>query len=169
MSWRFTRWMLVATFANYSKNIALYEISRECVLLKSIISHTQNACHLAPITNSLIVLFEDNPTYVVQFKWGWDIKRDKIKNISFFFARELQKSRQVDVKQIYLAKNLADLFTKLLPISTFEKLVYGIDMRWRFYFLGGANFLEFSTLYSFFLLISFFLLNFSNKRFLTRQ
>ena len=40
-----------------------------------------------------------------------------------------KKSQQVDVKQILFTNNLVDLFTKSLLISTFEKLVYGIDMQ----------------------------------------
>ena len=47
----------------------------------------------------------------------------------FFYTHELQESQQDDVKQILSADNLADLFTKALPTSTFKKLVYGIGMR----------------------------------------
>ena len=56
---------------------------------------------------------------------------DKTKHISpkFFYTHELQESRQIDVKQIQSINNLADLFIKSLPTSTFEKLVYGIGMR----------------------------------------
>ena len=56
---------------------------------------------------------------------------DKTKYIlpKFFYYHELQENRQVNVKQIRSTNNLANLFTKSLPISTFEKLVYGIGMR----------------------------------------
>ena len=59
------------------------------------------------------------------------IKEDKTRHISpkFFYTHELQESRQVDIKQIRFANNLTDLFTKALPTSTFEKLVYDIGMR----------------------------------------
>ena len=68
---------------------------------------------------------------LVLHKLGGYIKEDKTKHISlkFFYTHELQESRQVDVKQIHSTDNLADLFTKALPTSTFEKLVYGISMR----------------------------------------
>ena len=54
------------------------------------------------------------------------IKRDKTKHIlpKFFYTYEPQESRQVDVKQIRFPDNLADLFTKSLSTSTFEKQVY---------------------------------------------
>ena len=48
---------------------------------------------------------------------------------NFFYTHELQESQQIDVKQIQSINNLADLFTKSLPTSTFEKLVYVIGMR----------------------------------------
>ena len=85
---------------------------------------------MTPVNNSLIIIYEDNTICVAQVKERY-IKEDKIKHISpkFFYTHELQESRQVDVKQICYADNFADLFTKSLPISTFEKLVYGISMK----------------------------------------
>ena len=85
---------------------------------------------MTPINSSHIIIYEDNVACVAQVM-GRYIKRDKTKHISpeFFYTHELQESRQVDVKQIHSADNLADLFTKSLPTSTFEKLVYGIGIR----------------------------------------
>ena len=39
ISWRATKKSLVATSSNHSKIIALYEVGRECVWLRSIITH----------------------------------------------------------------------------------------------------------------------------------
>ena len=77
----------------------------------------------------LTQIFEDNTTCIAQVRGGY-IKGDRIKHISpkFFYTHELQQSRQIDVKQIQSADNLADLFTKTLSTSTFEKLVYGIGI-----------------------------------------
>ena len=74
-------------------------------------------------------IFEDNAACIAQVREGY-IKGDATKHISpkFFYTHELQQSRRVDVKQIQFTDNLADLFTKALPTSTFEKLVYGIGM-----------------------------------------
>ena len=59
------------------------------------------------------------------------IKGDRTKHISpkFFFMHELQKNDTIDVQQIRASDNLADLFTKVLPTSTFENLVHKIGMR----------------------------------------
>ena len=77
-----------------------------------------------------IPIFEDNAAFIAQVRGGY-IKGDRTKHISpkFFYTHELQQSRQIDVKQIRSTDNLADLFTKTLSTSTFEKFVYGIGMR----------------------------------------
>ena len=130
ISWRSTKKSLVATSSNHSKIIALYEAGRECVWLRSVITHIHNSCCLTPVTNSPTIIYEDNAACVAQVRGGF-IKGDRTKHISpkFFYTHELQESRQIDVKQIQSINNLADLFTKSLPTSTFEKLVYGIGMR----------------------------------------
>ena len=66
---------------------------------------------MTPINNSPTIIYEDNAAYVAQVKGGY-IKVDKTKHISskFFYTHELQESRQVDVKQIRSADNLADFF-----------------------------------------------------------
>ena len=69
---------------------------------------------------------------LLSLKLKGDISKETKPNIflpKFFYTHELQQSRQIDVKQIRSIDNLADLFTKTLPTSTFEKLVYGIGMR----------------------------------------
>ena len=121
---------LVATSSNHSEIIALYEAGRECVRLRSIITHIHNSCCSTPVTNSPTIIYEDNVACVAQVRGGY-IKGDRTKRISpkFFYTHELQESRQIDVKQIQSINNIVDLFTKSLPTSTFEKLVYGIGMR----------------------------------------
>ena len=49
----------------------------------------------------------------------------RTKHISpkFFYTHELQKDGEIDVQQIRSNDNLADLFTKALPSTTFKKLV----------------------------------------------
>ena len=130
ISWRSKKQSLVATSSNHSEIIALYEAGRECVWLRSIITHIHNSCCLTSITNSSTIIYEDNSACVAQVRGGY-IKGDRTKHISpkFFYTHELQESRQIDVKQIQSINNLVDLFTKSLPTSTFEKLVYGIGMR----------------------------------------
>ncbi|KAL9165045.1 hypothetical protein ABFS82_06G145300 [Erythranthe guttata] len=130
ISWRSTKQTLVATSSNYSEIIALDEAGRECVWLRSVISHIRNSCQLYPVTNTPTVIYEDNAAYIAQPR-GRYIKCDRTKHISpkFFHTHELQKNGEIDVRQVRSCDNLADLFTKSLPTSTFEKLVYAIGMR----------------------------------------
>ena len=79
--------------------------------------------HMAKIDDSKeITLIEDNPINVACIA---QIKGDRTKHISlnFFYTHELQKSGEIDVQQIWSSDNLADLFMKSLPTSTFKKLI----------------------------------------------
>ena len=75
-------------------------------------------------------MYEDNAACIAQLKGGY-IKGDRTKHISpkFFFRHDLQQNGEIEVQQIRSSDNLADLFTKALPTSTFEKLRYKIGMR----------------------------------------
>ena len=74
-------------------------------------------------------MHEDNAARIAQLKGGY-IKGDRTKHISpkFFFTHDLQQNGEIEVQQIRSIDNLADLFTKTLPTSTFEKLRYKIGM-----------------------------------------
>ncbi|CAM9003245.1 unnamed protein product [Rhodiola kirilowii] len=130
ISWRSTKQTLTATSSNHAEILALHEASRECVWLRSLIHHIRGSCDLSINKESPIVLFEDNAACIAQIKNGY-IKGDRTKHISpkFFFTHELHKNGDIDVCQIRSCDNLADLFTKALPTTPFEKLVYKIGMR----------------------------------------
>ena len=130
ISWLSTKKTLTATSSNHSEIIALHEPSRECVWLRSVVHHIRNACGLPLITSIPTKIYEDNVVCIEQIKEGY-IKGDRTKHISpnFFFTHELQKSHEIEVKQIRSSDNVADLFTKSLPSSTFKKLTYDIRMR----------------------------------------
>ena len=74
-------------------------------------------------------MYEDNAACIAQLRGGY-IKGDRTKHISlkFFFTHDLQQNGEIEVQQILSSDNLADLFTKALPTSTFEKLRYKIGM-----------------------------------------
>ena len=76
------------------------------------------------------IVYEDNAACIVQLKEGY-IKEDKAKHISpkLFFMHDLQQNGNINVQQIRSSDNLAYLFIKSLPTSTFKKLVYKIGMR----------------------------------------
>ena len=58
------------------------------------------------------------------------MKGERTKHIApkFFYIHELQKSGDIDVKQIQSCDNLADVFIKPLPTVTFKKTVHNIGM-----------------------------------------
>ena len=76
------------------------------------------------------IIFEDNAAYVVQMESGY-IKSNLMKHITpkLFYPHELQKNGEIKILQTKSCDNLADLFTKSLPYSTFHKYVEGICMR----------------------------------------
>jgi hypothetical protein len=130
ISWRSVKQTLVATSSNYSEIIAIHEVSRECIWLRSLIQHIREKCGLFTIKNSPTILYEDNAACITHIRGGY-IKDDRTKHISlkFFYTHELQKGGSIDMKQIQSSDNLTDLFTKTLPTVTFKKLVNNIGMR----------------------------------------
>ena len=106
---------MVVTLSNHLEILAIYEISCECVWLRSIIQHIQESYELSSIKSDLIILFKDNITCIVQITWGY-IKGDRTKHISpkFVYTHELQKSSEINVQQIRSSDNLTCLFTKSL-------------------------------------------------------
>ena len=58
------------------------------------------------------------------------IKSNINKHISpkLFYPHELQQKGEIDILKTKSCDNLADLFTKSLPTSSFEKCVKGIGM-----------------------------------------
>ena len=119
-----------ATSSNHVEIIAIHEASRECVWLGSVIQHICENCGLSSIKNSPMILYEDNAAFITQIKGGY-IKGNRTKHIApkFFYTHELQKSGNIDIKQIRSCDNLADMFTKPLPTTTFKKKVHNIGMR----------------------------------------
>ena len=70
-----------------------------------------------------------NATCVVQMETGY-IKSNITKHIArkLFYPHELQQHGEINILQTKSCDNLADLFTKSLPYSTFFKCVEGIGM-----------------------------------------
>ena len=124
ISWRSVKQTMVAISSNNSEILAMYEASRECVWLRSMIQHVRESCGLSSIKNNPTVLYEDNAACIAQIKGGY-IKGNRTKHISskFFYTHELQKDGEIDVQQIRSNDNLTYLFTKALPSATFKKLV----------------------------------------------
>ena len=67
----------------------------------------------------------------VSYKSKEDISKEIELNTltqSYFNTHELQKSGEINVQQIHSNDNIAYLFTKSSPTSTFKKLIYNIGM-----------------------------------------
>ena len=77
-----------------------------------------------------IILYEDDAACIAQLKRGY-IKSDRTKHISpkLFFTHDLEENGDICIQKIQSSENPADLFTKALPTSTFEKFVRKIGMR----------------------------------------
>ena len=98
--------------------------------MRSVIQHIRENYGLSSIINSATILYEDNAACITQIRGSY-IKGDRTKHIApkFFYTHELQKSGNIDIKQIRSCDNLADTFTKPLPIAIFKKMVHNIGMR----------------------------------------
>jgi len=93
------------------------------------INHIQKSCGF-DIIETPTVIYEDNAACVAQMQVGY-VKNNMTKHIApkFFYPHELQKQGEVNILQTKSCDNLADLFTKSLPATTFNKCVHGIGMR----------------------------------------
>ena len=130
ISWKSIKETMAATSSNHAELLAIHEASRECVWLRSIIQHIRQSCGLSKVTDGPTILFEDNSACIKQLKEGY-IKGDRTKHIlpKFFYTHELQENGDIEVQQVRSSDNLADILTKSLPTSTFERLRNNIGMR----------------------------------------
>jgi hypothetical protein len=92
-------------------------------------NHIIQSCGIGALETPTII-FEDNLVCVTQMESGY-IKSNITKHIipKLFYHRKLQKNGEIEILQTKSCDNLADLFTKSLPYSTFHKCVEGIGMR----------------------------------------
>jgi hypothetical protein len=93
------------------------------------INHIQKSCGLN-VADTPTIIYEDNAACVAQMHIGY-VKSNRTKHIApkFFYPHELQKSGEITILHARSCDNLADLFTKSLPASSFHKYIYGIGMR----------------------------------------
>ncbi|KAD6796073.1 hypothetical protein E3N88_06969 [Mikania micrantha] len=85
---------VTTTLSNHADLIALYDVGRECVWLRSMINHIQQACGLEEIKKDPTIIYEDNAACIAQIKEGY-IKGDRTKHISpkLFSMHDLQKDK----------------------------------------------------------------------------
>jgi hypothetical protein len=97
----------------------LYDAARECAWLRRVIKP-----HLG------FIWYKDNVACIAQTQSGY-MKSNVTKHITpkHFCPHELQVNGEISILQIKSCDNLADLFTKSLPYSTFSKCVANIETR----------------------------------------
>ncbi|GJX08082.1 secreted RxLR effector protein 161-like protein [Tanacetum coccineum] len=119
-----------ATSSNHSKILAIHEASRECLWLRSVTQHIRKLCGISLGQESPTIVHEDNSTCIALLKDEY-IKGDKTKHIlpKFLFTHDLHKSGDIIVQKVRLSDNQANLFTKALPTTTSNMLVYDTGMR----------------------------------------
>jgi hypothetical protein len=93
------------------------------------IDHIQISYGLNAIESPKII-YEDNAACVAQIQMGY-IKTNYTKHIppKLFYPHELQESGKISILRINSCDNLINLFTKSLPLATFDKYVKDIDMQ----------------------------------------
>ena len=118
----------MATSSNHAELIALYEASRECVLLRFMIGKLQED-FLNDTTRASTTIYEDNDACINQVREEY-IRGDRTKHLSpkLFFAHDLQKDKKIKVQEIQSCENPVDLLTKSRPSKQFEYLVRKIGM-----------------------------------------
>jgi hypothetical protein len=93
------------------------------------INHIERSCGLGS-SESPTIIYEDNVACISHMQTGY-IKSNITNHIApkLFYPHELQQSGEINILPTKSCDNLADLFTKSLPTSSFEKCVKGIGMR----------------------------------------
>lgn len=82
--------------------------------IKQILHEDRAAPHQLNTVQTPTIIYEDNAACVAQV------------HPKFFYAHELQKMNKVRILQTKSYENLADLFAKSLPASSFERCIRGI-------------------------------------------
>ena len=85
----------MATSSNHSEIIALYEVVRECIWLRAIITHIRGTSGLSSTTEEPTCIYEDNAACIEQIKLEY-IKGDNAKHIlpKFFYNQQTTGSPQ---------------------------------------------------------------------------
>jgi hypothetical protein len=115
-------------------------------------------------------MYEDNAACIAQMRADY-IKSNLTKHMTpkLFYPHQLQKVGEIEILQTKSCVNLADLFTKSLPTSLFQKYVFGIGMR-QLKDLQESRETLFDITYinNFLIIVLFFLYEFFLTRFLIK-
>lgn len=130
ISWGSTKQTVTATSTNHAELLAFHEASRKAIWLRTIQDTiSQMAGFQLPAKPTTI--FEDNAACIEQVSSGF-ITADRVKHISphiFGYTQDLTESKQIEVRKIASAENIADVLTKALPAPQHRKLIAAAGMR----------------------------------------
>jgi hypothetical protein len=130
ISWRSTKQTVTATSTNHAELLSFHEASREAIWLRTM-QHAILKMSGLPLMDKPTTIFEDNTACIEQVSSGF-IKADRVKHISphlFGYTQDLVETKQIEVKKIASANNIADVLTKALPTPQHRKLIIAAGMR----------------------------------------
>lgn len=125
ITWSSQRQRCVSRSTTESEYIAASDAARETVWLRGLLAELKVPC-IKPT-----ILYVDNQSAIKLVQRKDSHKRTKHIDVRYHYIRELVESNQLMVEYIPSDKQLADIFTKLLPKDRFvlgsKELLYSID------------------------------------------
>ena len=84
ISWRSVKQTVIVTSSNHFEILAIYEVSRECIWLRSMIQCIRESCELSSMKDPPTTLFEDNVACIAQITGGYNKGEDQTHIIKVF-------------------------------------------------------------------------------------
>ena len=111
----FQETVTVATSTTVAKLIALYEVTIEAIYMRKLL----RGVHLPQTCSTTIK--EDNQIAIKLTDKKSSHKCTKYLEVKYYYSREQQEKREIYIKYILTAENVADFFTKPLSKELFLK------------------------------------------------
>jgi hypothetical protein len=125
VSWRSVKQDCIADSTTEAEYVAASEACKEAVWLKKFLHDL--GC--VPAAKEAITLYCDNSGAVAQAKDPRNHQKQKHIERKYHIVRRYQRLGEVAVTQVASADNVADPFTKGLPVRVFEKYVGAMGLR----------------------------------------
>ena len=123
ITWKSGRQTLVTLSSTKAKYVAARDGAKEAVWLRLL------AEELGFEPNEPTTLLEDNNACIAQTENPLHHKRTKHIDISFHYTREQVKRKALKLERVDTANQLADMMTKPLDRTTFERLLGMLGMK----------------------------------------
>jgi len=116
ISWQSRAQATVALSSTEAEYIALSAAAQEAIWLLQVLREFRF------LITSPVVLYEDNQSTIKLVENPVFHKRSKHVDIKYHFVRELVENKTLDIQYVRTTENLADIFTKPLVFSLFNRL-----------------------------------------------